>query len=161
MHSYDRFGKKAVRLATLFTICLWAVPAFAEQLPAKFLGVWQLNLDKSTYDPGPPPAPPATNITTIEKVGAEVRMTVDNVNAQGEKNHTVTVVTLDGKDNPVQGMQGLTRSFKLVDANTFEWTQKSETRPPSTTRVALGVDGKTVSVTSSANKNTLVFDRKK
>ena len=87
-------------------------------------------------------------------------MTVDNVNAQGETNHTVTVVTLDGKENPVQGMKGVTRSFKLTDANSFEWTQKSDSRPPSTTSVVLSADSKTVSVTSTANKNTLVFDRK-
>ena len=159
MHSHDRFGKAAVRLTILSAICLLAWPASAQQFPAKLLGAWQLNLDKSTYDPGPPPVPPATNVTTIERVGTAVRMTVNNVNAQGETNHTITVVTLDGQDNPVQGMKGVTRSFRLIDANSFEWTQKSDSRPPSTTRVVLSADGTTVSVTSSANKNTLVFDR--
>jgi hypothetical protein len=161
MHGNDRFGKAAVRLAILSAVCLWALPASAQQFPAKLLGAWQLNLDKSTYDPGPPPVPPATNVTTIEKVGTEVRMTVDNVNAQGETNHTITVMTLDGKENPVQGMKGVTRSFRLIDANSFEWTQKSDSRPPSTTKVVLSADSKTVSVTSTANNNTLVFDRKK
>jgi hypothetical protein len=90
-----------------------------------------------------------------------VRMSVENVNSEGAKRHTVTVITLDGKEQAVEGMDGITRVFKLIDARTLEWTQRSQGEPPSTTRVLLAADGNSLSVTSSANKNTLVFDKKK
>jgi hypothetical protein len=135
--------------------------AHAQQFPAQLLGTWQLNLDKSTYDPGPAPVSPTTNITTIARVNGVVRMTVENVNSEGARNRTVTVISLDGKEQPVEGLQGVRRAFKLVDARTVEWTQRSESRPTSTTRLVLAPDGKTLTVTQSAHKNTLVFDKKK
>lgn len=161
MRPFDRFGLAAVPLTAVLVACLWAVPAHAQQFPAQMLGTWQLNPDKSTFDPGPAPVAPATNITTLERVKGVVQMAVVNVNRDGERNRTVTEITLDGKEHAVEGMKTATRTFKLIDAKTLEWTQQSEGRPPSTTRVVLAPDGKTVTVTSSANKNTLVFDRQK
>ena len=72
--------------------------AFAQSDPQ--VGVWKLNVAKSTYSPGPGPK---SGTTTIEAAGAGTKVVVDQVMADGSKRHYEFTTNYDGKDSPVTG----------------------------------------------------------
>ena len=51
--------------------------ALAGQAEPSWFGIWQLNLARSTYDPGPPPFRRATH--RIERSGDRIKITDDQV----------------------------------------------------------------------------------
>ena len=85
-----------VLLAVAFLV---PVGSFA-QSTNQWVGTWKLNIAKSKYDPGPPPT---SSTATYDMVNGVLRLTVENVNAKGEKSRSVTLVTFDGKEQPVTG----------------------------------------------------------
>src|SRR5687767_4622507 len=66
-----------------------------------WIGTWKVNLEKSTYSPGPMPTVAA--VVKMESVPNGLKTTIDGVNPQGEKTHTEAVANFDGKDYPVKG----------------------------------------------------------
>jgi hypothetical protein len=114
-----------------------------------WIGTWKVNLEKSTYSPGPPPTVAAT--VKIEPSGGGIKTTIDGTNAEGKPTHTETVARFDGKDNPVKGAQApnTTNALKRIDDRTFEVIGKVDGKPAITTRVAVAADGKTMTATQS------------
>jgi hypothetical protein len=114
-----------------------------------WIGTWKVNLEKSTYSPGPPPTVAAT--VKIEPSEGGIKTTIDGTNAQGQPTHTETVARFDGKDNPVTGAQApnTTNALKRIDDRTFEVIGKVDGKPGVTTRVAVAADGKTMTATQS------------
>ena len=70
--------------------------AFAQADPQ--VGVWTLNVAKSTYSPGPAPK---SATTRIEAAGAGTKVIVDQVLADGTKRHYEFTANYDGKDSPI------------------------------------------------------------
>lgn len=119
--------------------------AFAQGDPQ--VGVWTLNVAKSTYSPGPAPK---SAITRIEAAGTGTKVIVDQVTADGTKRHYEFTANYDGKDSPVIGtspdadMVARTR----IDATTVQTIAKKGGKVTTTQTSAVSSDGKTRTVTT-------------
>jgi hypothetical protein len=131
-----------------------------------WIGVWKVNLEKSTYDPGPKPTAPAE--VKIEPAPNGMKTTIDGVNPQGQKTHTETVAAFDGKDYPVKGGPNpdATSTLKRIDDRTFENQGKVGGKTTVTTRIVISADGKTLTATQSGTnaqgqpvKNVIVAEK--
>lgn len=117
-----------------------------------WLGTWRLNVERSTFNPGPAPK---SNTLTIEVVAGGVQKhTFDGVNAEGQKTHSERQTKFDGADVPVQAAQPpnksvVTQAFRRLDARSFEVQGKSDGKPTATTRVVISADGKTMTQTQT------------
>jgi hypothetical protein len=131
-----------------------------------WIGTWKVNIEKSTYSPGPSPTVPA--VVKMESAPNGMKTTIDGVNPQGEKTHTEAVADFDGKDYPVKGAPDptATSSLKRIDKRTFENQAKAGGKATVTTRVVISADGKTLTATQTgtnaqgqAIKNVIVADK--
>jgi hypothetical protein len=119
--------------------------AFAQTDPQ--LGVWRLNVAKSTYSPGPTPK---SATTTITAVGAGVKISVDQVLPDGTKRHWEFTSNNDGKDVPVTGnnpdadMAARTR----INATTMQTVLKKAGKVTITQTSVVSSDGKTRTITT-------------
>jgi hypothetical protein len=119
--------------------------AFAQNDPQ--VGVWKLNLAKSTYSPGPAPK---SATTRIEAAGAGTKVIVDQALADGTMRHWEFTTNYDGKDSPVTGnnpdadMVARTRT----NANTVQTISKKGGKVTTTQTSAVSSDGKTRTVTT-------------
>lgn len=108
------------------------------------LGTWRRNNAKSIYSPGPTPALGAVN--TWEALGdGRVKNSLDDIDEKGQKtNHREITLRFDGAEYPYSGPALPTmRSYKRIDARTFEWVEKVNGKVTTTTRSTITPDGKT------------------
>ena len=111
------------------------------------VGVWKLNVAKSTYSPGPKPA---TATTTIEAAGGGTKVSVDQTFADGTKRQYSFTSNYDGKDAPIVGnnpdadVVARTR----VDASTVKTVSKKAAKATTTQTSTVSSDGKTRTVTT-------------
>ena len=111
------------------------------------VGVWTLNVAKSTFSPGPAPK---SGTTRIEAAGAGTKVTVDQEQADGTKRHWEVTANYDGKDNPVTGNSpnADTVARTRTDANTVQTVSKKGGKVTTTQTSAVSSDGKTRTVTT-------------
>lgn len=124
----------------------------AGQAPDPWLGTWKVNFAKSTYSPGPPPPTPTAALvsTWVSLGGGQFKQSQDGVDAKGQKTHQEVTLRFDGADYPFVGAaQPTTRSYKRLDARTFEYVVKVNGKVTSTNIVAVAPDGKTRTITST------------
>ena len=131
-----------------------------------WIGTWKVNLEKSTYDPGPKPA--FASIIKVEPSAAGINITADGKNAEGQPTHVEIVGTSDGKDNPVKGLptSNLTNSVKRIDDRTVLVVGKIDNKPEVTSRAVVSAAGKTMTITQTGQnakgqsvKNVIVADK--
>ena len=110
------------------------------------LGTWKLNESKSTFGDGAG----KTTLVVWEKVGDQNKCTVDGVDADGKKTHTVWTGKLDGKDYPITGdATSDMRSFKLNGKNTIDMVSKKDGKTVGEGKIVVAADGKTRVVTNT------------
>jgi hypothetical protein len=128
-----------------------------------FIGTWKLNEAKSNFSPGAP-----KNITVVyEAVGDNVKVTIDGVDGDGKPIHNEWTGKFDGKDYLVTGDPSSdARSLKKINDHTLTFAVKKGDKVTTTGRIALSLDGKTRTVTTSGtdakgNKvsGTAVYDK--
>lgn len=126
------------------------------------LGTWKLNEAKSKF------AGKARNHTVVyEAAGDDTKVTVDGVDENGNATHSEWTGKFDGKDYPVTGdSSGNTRSYRMVNGRTLEFTQKKDGKTTLTGRIVVSADGKMRTVTTNATDaqgkkvtNVAVFDK--
>jgi hypothetical protein len=124
------------------------------------LGSWKLNLEKSTYSPGPATVKSLT--TTREASENGVKATSTGELANGNPISTSYTAKYDGKDYPVTGAPWDTIAIKQVDANTFTSAAKMNNgKYSSTSQTVVSEDGNTTTVTSKGtNAEGIAFDNK-
>jgi hypothetical protein len=156
-------------MAAVFVVAVAALVMGASaraQSSEPWVGTWKVNLEKSTYSPGPKPTAAAT--VKIESSADGIKTTIDGTNPQGQPTHTETIGKFDGKDNPVKGAPApnTTTAYKRIDARTFEGMGKVDGKPTVTTRVVISADGKTLTATQTGTtpsgdpvKNVIVADK--
>ena len=159
--------KRFLVVVALAVACMMMIgAALRAQSSDPWVGTWKVNLDRSTYNPGPKPQVAA--MIKIESAAGGIRTTIDGVNAEGQKTHTESVGTFDGKDNPVKGAANpdQTTALKKIDARTYENQTKVGGKPTILTRITISADGKTLTATQSgtnpqgqAVKNVIVADK--
>jgi hypothetical protein len=134
---------KKIGLALLLSIAAGAM-CFADPNPT--LGTWKLNESKSKFGEGMG----KSTMVVWEKAGDQDKCTVDGVDADGKKTHTVWTGKLDGKDYPIVGdATSDTRSFKLKGDNTIEMISKKDGKTVGEGSIVVAADGKTRTVTNT------------
>lgn len=130
LHGGDRgffgnVGRQFVSIAMLATVGGSVLFGQAAAAPAKMLGLWALNLEKSTFGaplvPGTPVGLKITGQTLkIEQTAREIRLSGDTVYSDNRGSHSAhddTTLSLDGKPT-VRGPISL--SFRGIDDFAFE-----------------------------------------
>ena len=133
---------------------------------AQLIGTWDLNVEKSQYNPGPPPR---SIVRTVEAVGAHgVRMTNKIVDADGSRRSDQWTGYYDGMDyaytgDPTVDVQAVTAR----DAFNAEFTLKKAGKVTRNGTRTISKDGKVMTVTSKGTGATgqpgvfvTVFDKR-
>jgi hypothetical protein len=136
-------------LTTMAMLCL--VVVFATALPQAglaqsnpWLGMWKLNLAKSTYPPGQAPRSSTYN---FQVTGANLTNTVETVEAAGNSIKTVNPHIYDGQPHPLTGPNVDTRNYTRVDANTVISASMKAGKLVQVTTIVLSQDGRTITTT--------------
>ncbi len=145
----------------LLTLALCFVAALAFASP--MMGTWKLNEAKSKF----PPGAPKNNTVVYEAAGDNIKVTVDGVDASGKATHNEWTGKFDGKDYPLTGDPNAdTRSYKKINGNTTELTNKKGDKVVAKGKIVISADGKsrTVTVTATDAKGkkvtyTAVYDK--
>ena len=134
---------KTIGLAMLLSIAAGAI-CFASPNPTE--GTWKLNEAKSKFGEGM-----GKTLTVVwEKAGDNEKCTVDGVDAEGKKTHTVWTGKLDGKDYPITGdATSDMRSFKMSGKDTLEMVSKKDGKSVGEGKIVVAADGKTRVVTNT------------
>jgi len=124
-------------LVTLFV--LLSADVAAGQATNPRFGKWKLKSDA--------PAP-ASNVMTYEPYGAAgMKVTIDAVNARGEKSQWWYVTEFDGKDMPVTGNAGTTHAaVRRVNDRITEIVNKKDGKVTQLLTNVLSPDGNTIAV---------------
>lgn len=111
------------------------------------LGTWTLNVEKSKYTPGPAPKSATTVITAV---GTGMKVSVDQLMADGTKRHWEFTSNNDGKDVPVTGNNpdADTVARSRVNATTVQSILKKAGKATITQTSVVSADGTTRTVTS-------------
>ncbi|MEY2565434.1 MAG: hypothetical protein QOH88_3627 [Verrucomicrobiota bacterium] len=134
---------KTTGLALLLSIAAGAI-CFASPNPTE--GTWKLNEAKSKFAAGMG----KSLMVVWEKEGDNEKCTVDGVDADGKKTHTVWIGKLDGKDYPITGdATSDMRSFKLNGKDTIEMVSKKDGKTVGEGKIVVAADGKTRVVTNT------------
>ena len=104
-------------------LSLAALPqvGFAQSNP--WIGTWKLNLEKSTFSPGPPPK---SQTSIVEAVGQGLKISNDGIDAQGNPQKNVVQLFNDGQPHRIAGAESVlatltydTYSDKEVNSSTW------------------------------------------
>ena len=129
------------------------------------IGVWTLNVAKSTFSPGPPPK---SRTRTYTQNGDGLKFVSAGVNADGSASVPISYAAhFDGKDYPNVGNPGVDMvTITMVGASTMDETLKKGGKVTGILRFTVFKDGKTMTFwqggTTNAGlpvSNFLVYDK--
>jgi uncharacterized protein YcfL len=149
-----------------FILAALAVCVVAAQSTADHqVGTWKLNVAKSKL--ADPTMAPKSAVTTIEATAGGVKVSVNNVQADGTKVQYSFTAKYDGKEYPVKGDPSRDSvAITKKDDYTFQFVSKLKGATTSDATVVYSKDGKTrtVTVTGTNEKgqtgtNVQVYDR--
>jgi hypothetical protein len=131
----------------------------------QFVGTWQLNVAKSSYQPGPAPK---TGVLNVEYKGNLRHSVLETVDAIGQRGRTEYSAPEDGKDYPLRGSPNAdTVSLRRTAPGTIERTDKRRNEVVFVTVIRLSPDAKTMTVTQKGVtpagemvSNTMTFEKK-
>jgi hypothetical protein len=139
------YGRGLALTPLVVGVILWGqgIPAFAQAAdPA--IGTWKLDVVKSKYRPGPPPQ---SLTMRFEAAGKRVRVTTDEVGADGKAIHGEYTADYDGKDYPLTGSAlSDTVSLARLDTKTIRRTDKKGGKVVLTSTRTISADGKALTV---------------
>jgi len=136
---------KTIGLGVLLSVAAGAM-CFASPNPTE--GTWKLNEAKSKFGDGMG----KTTMVVWEKAGEDEKCTVDGVDADGKKTHTVWTGKLDGKDYPITGdATSDMRSFQVNGRDTLEMVSKKDGKIVGEGKIVVAADSKTRVVTNTMN----------
>lgn len=128
-------------ILTLVVCFAGAAVCFADN---PHMGTWKLNEAKSKIAPGSP----KFNTVVYEAAGDNTKVTVDGADGDGKPLHNEWSGKFDGKDYPVTGDPNSDiRSYKKVNDNTLEFTNKKGDKVVTSGRAVVSPDGKSRTVT--------------
>jgi hypothetical protein len=126
-------------------------------VPRSLLGNWKVNLARSTFDPGPAPRPTVPDhLNIVARPAGGLSYLVVGANAEGTPVLNTASLEPDGRDYPrhsaaslaalldTEASTTLTTALRVVDARTFEWTNKTSGTVTQTLRWTLSADGNTI-----------------
>ena len=138
---------------SLLGLAVAALPqaSFAQSDP--FAGLWQINLAKSKYNPGPEPK---SSTVYIQGEGQNRKITAVGISAVGNTQGQVwSEFVEDGKPHPVAGNPNVdTQTYTRVDARTINISRVKEGKTVGTATLVVSPDGKTMTFNNSTTQVT-------
>jgi len=139
-------SKHWMRLVSSVAVAL-AVVVIGGTALAQSVGTWKLNLGKSKYTQGQ--APRSTTLV-YESAGTGIKVTVDQVPADGAAIHYAYTANYDGKDNPVVGNPNADMAARTrVNGTTTKLVNKMGGKALSNMTLVESSDGKTLTITTT------------
>lgn len=140
---------------------------FAQVDPVTF-GTWKLNVAKSVFSLGPPPA---AQTQVWERSGEGVKVSVETVTGPGSRIEYGYTANVDGQEYPMDGdltpNGAETIALTRLDAHTIAATLRRTGEVVLTIRIATSSDGRVLTLTSTGtNRNeqptdsVTVFDKR-
>ncbi len=130
-------------------------------------GTWELNLEKSTFSPGPAPR---RQTLTFEQKGPQWMALIQGTDASGNPINVDAnnlMITFDGRDHSTPTADYETTAWKAVDDNKYLVTRKKAGKVVMTSTNILSADGKTMTITTIGQNaagqpvhNIRVYDKK-
>ena len=157
--------KLAIVVLSVFMGCL---AAWADDPQ---LGTWKVNAAKSKFKTAPPPKSQTVAIVLDGKDG--IKLTVNAINAKGEKSIIEYAAQYDGKEYPrtetgAGAVPGQTVTLKRIDSHTVERVVYLKGKKLTTEKWEISKDGKTRTVTQSGVgaqgepvDNVLVYEKER
>jgi hypothetical protein len=127
-------------------------PSFPQSDP--LAGLWQLNLAKSKFTPGPAPKSVTVN---IQGEGQNRKLTGVGINAAGNAiSQAWSEFVEDGKPHPVAAGNANvdTQTYTRVDAHTINISRLKEGKTVGTASLVVSPDGKTMTFNHSTTQAT-------
>jgi len=156
--------KHRLAYVVVFALLTVATPSLVRSQGDPRAGNWKLNVAKSKYTPGPPPA---SETRTYEIQDHAMKVSIESIDAKG--NHVSLHYTAgdDGKDYPLAGLSIADAiAVKRVDAHTFDMDTKKSGKIIGTSHVKISSDGKVLTLTTTTAgahgeliQNVAVFDK--
>ena len=137
---------RLARMVLLAAVVAAAYPlvSSAAESTDSLVGSWQLNLSKSTFDPGPGPK---GQMRIYSHAGDTEKLTARGIGADGKPTLVQYSARYDGKDYPITGSSGGDLiALKRIDDLTTESTQKRVGKPVIVATRTVSPDGKTLTV---------------
>jgi hypothetical protein len=129
--------KRIAYAAILAAMMTMAGNVSAQNANPRF-GKWKLKSDAP---------PPSSNIMTYEPFGAKgMKVTIDTVNAKGEKGGWWYTTEFDGKDMPVTGQENAVTSVRMINERITEIINKRNGKVTQILTNVLSPDGNTIGV---------------
>jgi hypothetical protein len=149
---------------TLLGLAMVALPqvGFAQSDP--MTGLWQLNLSKSKFSPGPPPK---SQTNYLQGEGQNRKNTTVGIDAEGNPTVVVFMHIYDGKPYPTTGSPIFDASaYTRPDANTLNFNRLKAGKVVQTGTTVVTPDGKSYTVTTTGTNangrqinNIAVYDK--
>ena len=141
-----------------------ALPQLSFAQTDAFAGVWQLNLAKSKYSPGPPPK---SGTLYIHGEGQNRRDSAVAIDAQGNPMAGVLTHIYDGQPHPVTGVQTIdAAAYTRADAKTLNYRYIKAGNVVSIGTITVSQDGKTLTIAGTGTNangqptnNIAVYDK--
>jgi|ERR1043166_1044744 len=137
------------RRLILLMLAALAIPSIARaQAADPLIGVWNVDVFKSTYVTG---QPPVRRVITFEAAGDSLHFTQETTNQGFNTSETIKVeytAKVDGKDYPIMNSGLDTVALKKVDAATYERIGKIKGMQTETATMKLSNRNKTMTITT-------------
>ncbi len=176
--------RTCVAFTLLMIVCSFSVSVSAQRpaSEASLIGTWKLNMEKSTYNPGPPPPKGSAAFRQYAKGdgGSIVAITI-NIDTEGLPSlGAISAANYDGQEYDQHTVATLatslaahigpqitrTISYKLIDPYTVEIVQKQDGHVVSMSTRTVSRDGKTmtdrfdyINANGQRVQNVLVFEK--
>jgi hypothetical protein len=132
-----------------------AVPlALVAQNSEPLVGVWNVDVFKSTYVTG---QPPVRRVITFEPAGDHLHFTQETTNQGFNTSETVKIeftAKLDGKDYPIMNSGLDTIALKKIDAMTYERIGKIKGMHTETATMKLSNRNRTLTIATKGTTDT-------
>jgi hypothetical protein len=150
-------------LSAMLVIVMVVTLAGASRVEAadNWVGVWSLNLAKSTYSPGP--APKGWTLVFERTADGSIKLTSAGVAGSGQKQSMSFTSKFDGSEVPWTGNPDADACAPMrVSDTVYINIAKKGGKLIQITRIEVSADGKTLTVTQSGTgNNVVVYERRK
>jgi hypothetical protein len=130
-------------------LCLLAVTAPAASAQDDFhAGTWELNLEKSTFNPGPPPQ---RQTLWYKAEGRGLTALLQGTDAAGKPLYPDSsnfIINFDGRDHPTSQLNFDTSAWKRISAHEYVVNRKKAGKIVLTSTNVVSSDGKTMTITT-------------
>jgi hypothetical protein len=136
-------------MVTVAVVITYAGTALAQASSPTNIGTWKLNPAKSVFSGG---IAPRNSTFKVEVAGAGVKITFDDLTANGKVRHWYYIANYDGKDSPIVGdssFNDVTVALTRVDADTTIGIFKKGRTAKYTETSAVSNDGRTMTISTT------------